>query len=142
LLDADDLWEPEKLERQLAMFADDPGLDIVFTGVDQFVSPELEGLAVSELQGPSATGVMPSALLMRAAVVERVGPYREDISAGEFLDWFDRARAAGCRIDHVEGALVRRRIHDSNTGRNNRSDWTGVVKDMLDRRRAAERQGQ
>jgi glycosyltransferase involved in cell wall biosynthesis len=142
LLDADDLWEPEKLERQLAMFADDPGLDIVFTGVDQFVSPELEGLAVSELQGPSATGVMPSALLMRAAVVERVGPYREDISAGEFLDWFDRARAAGCRIDHVEGPLVRRRIHDSNTGRNNRSDWTGVVKDMLDRRRAAERQGQ
>jgi glycosyltransferase involved in cell wall biosynthesis len=142
LLDADDLWEPQKLERQLEMFAADPALDIVFTSVDQFVSPELEGLRVSELQGASATGRMASALLMRAAIVDRVGPYREDTSAGEFVDWYDRALTAGCRCDHVDQVLVRRRIHHWNTGRQNRSEWTGVIKDMLDRRRAAEGQGQ
>ncbi len=140
LLDADDLWEPQKLERQLEMFAADPALDIVFTSVDQFVSPELEDLHVSELQGASATGRMASALLMRAAIVDRVGPYREDTSAGEFVDWYDRALTAGCRCDHVDQVLVRRRIHHWNTGRQNRSEWTGVIKDMLERRRAAEGQ--
>jgi hypothetical protein len=57
---------------------------------------------------------------------------------GEFIDWYDRAQAAGCRIDHVPETLVRRRIHATNNGRRDRSEWTSVVKTMLDRRRAAE----
>ena len=65
LLDADDLWEPAKLARQLELFAAEPDLDIAFTGVDQFVSPELEDMELHERQGPSPTGRMPSALLMR-----------------------------------------------------------------------------
>ena len=32
-LDADDVWLPEKLERQMKMFADDPALGMVYTGV-------------------------------------------------------------------------------------------------------------
>src|SRR5205085_8293540 len=31
LLDADDVWRPDKLERQLALFAADPDLGIVFS---------------------------------------------------------------------------------------------------------------
>jgi glycosyltransferase involved in cell wall biosynthesis len=138
LLDADDVWEPSKLARQLELFEAYPDLDIVFGGVEQFVSPELEDVKLHERQGPSPTGRMPSALLMRATVAERVGPFREDVHMGEFLDWYDRALAAGCRADHVDAVLVRRRIHETNTGRGDRLQWTGVVKDMLDRRRAAE----
>jgi hypothetical protein len=75
---------------------------------------------------------------MRAEVPARVGPFREDVHMGEFLDWYDRALAAGLRVDHVDAVLVQRRIHETNTGRGDRLQWTGVVKDMLDRRRAAE----
>jgi glycosyltransferase involved in cell wall biosynthesis len=138
-LDADDLWAPSKLAEQLALFASDPTLDIVFAGVEQFVSPELEGKVLPERQGPSASGRTPSAVLMRASVVERVGPYREDVVLGEFLDWYDRAIAAGCRVDQADALLVRRRIHDANNGIGvDRGEWAVVVKDMLDRRRAAE----
>ena len=44
-------------------------------------------------------------------------PVSEDVGVGEFVDWYDRALAAGCRVDHVDAMLVRRRIHDANTGR-------------------------
>lgn len=138
LLDADDLWAPSKLVEQLALFASDPSLDIAFAGVEQFVSPELEGRVLPARQGPSPTGRTASAVLMRASVMERVGPFREDVALGEFLDWYDRALAAGCRVDHVEAPLVRRRIHDTNSGIDvDRSDWAVVVKSMLDRRRGA-----
>jgi hypothetical protein len=56
LLDADDVWEPSKLARQLALFEAEPDLDIVFGGVEQFVSPELQDMKLHERQGPSPTG--------------------------------------------------------------------------------------
>jgi glycosyltransferase involved in cell wall biosynthesis len=142
LLDADDVWDATKITRQLEMFSAVPELDMVFTGVDQFVSPELEGVELPEQQAPSERGRMASAVLMRADVVARVGEFRTDVRVGEFIDWYDRAVAAGCRIDHVDAMLVRRRIHRSNSGRGDRADWTGVVKQMLDRRRAAEGHGE
>jgi glycosyltransferase involved in cell wall biosynthesis len=139
LLDADDLWDPTKLSRQLELFAEDPDLDLAFSGVEQFVSPELGGVELPARHGPSKTGRAASAVLMRAAVVDRVGPFREDVAVGEFVDWYDRAVTSGCRVDQVDAPLVRRRIHATNTGSmQDRSDWTAVVKEMLDRRRAAE----
>ena len=42
-LDADDLWKPGKLVTQLAVFARDPSLDMLFGHVEQFISPELKG---------------------------------------------------------------------------------------------------
>jgi len=140
LLDADDLWERDKLARQLERFDADPGLDLVFAGVEQFVSPELDGAVLPEGQKPSRTGQCASALLVRADVVARVGPFREDVDLGEFLDWYDRALGAGCRTGSVEGMLVRRRVHATNNGlrfRSDRGDWAKVVKDVLDRRRAS-----
>jgi len=140
LLDSDDLWEPDKLAHQLRLFDADPGLAVVFAGVEQFVSPELADGATREVPAPSRTGRCASAPLMRATVAERVGPFREDLELGEFVDWYDRVLAAGCRVGQVGGMLVRRRIHDANTGlrrRGDRSDWAVVAKAALDRRRAA-----
>jgi glycosyltransferase involved in cell wall biosynthesis len=139
LLDADDLWEHDKLARQLEVFAGDPSLDIVFGGIVQFVSPEFDGVITPGPHEPSRTGRVASTLLMRAEVAARVGEQREDLVVGEFVDWYDRARAAGCRMGQVDGFVARRRIHDANQGvrhRADRTEWTRVVKSMLDRRRA------
>jgi glycosyltransferase involved in cell wall biosynthesis len=139
LLDADDMWEPSKLVQQLALFESDPELDLVFAGVEQFVSPEAKQAVFPKRHGQSRTGRIPSALLMRADVVHRVGPYREDVKLAEFIDWYDRALATGCRVDQVDTPLVRRRIHRSNTGsRQDRGDWATVMKAVLDRRRATD----
>src|SRR5256714_4033410 len=51
-LDADDRFRPDKLERQLAAFEDDPKLDIVYGYVTEFVSPELGARARALLRAP------------------------------------------------------------------------------------------
>ena len=140
LLDADDLWEPDKLAQQLRLFEADPTLDVAFAGVEQFVSPELADGATREVPSPSRAGRCASAPLMRATVAPEVGPFREDLELGEFVDWCDRVRAAGFRVGEVDRTLVRRRIHATNTGlrrRGDRRDWAVVAKAALDRRRAA-----
>ena len=141
LLDADNIWVRDKLERQLAVFDADPTLDMVFGGVDQFVSPEFEEVRAVGRNAPSTAGRNASSLLMRRDVIDRVGSMREDVDLGEFLDWYDRALAAGCRFAAVEGTVVWRRIHDSNIGvrhHRDRSDYARVLKAVLDRRRATE----
>ena len=40
-LDADDLWTKNKIRKQIKVFNEDPTLDIVFSHVKQFYSPEL-----------------------------------------------------------------------------------------------------
>jgi glycosyltransferase involved in cell wall biosynthesis len=141
LLDADDLWEHDKLARQLEVFAADPTMDLVFGGVEPFVSPELGAGAATGRNVASPTGRLASALLARADVVERVGPQREDLQMGEFIDWYARAVSAGCRVGFVDGLVTRRRLHATNHGRRHRADggdFVRVLKDALDRRRASE----
>jgi hypothetical protein len=105
------------------------------------VSPELGAGAATGRNVASPTGRLASALLARADVVERVGPQREDLQMGEFIDWYARAVSAGCRIGFVDGLVTRRRLHATNHGRRHRADggdFVRVLKDALDRRRASE----
>src|SRR5215813_10088973 len=44
-LDADDLWHPEKLARQMARFRARPDLDLCVTHIQNFCSPELNNAA-------------------------------------------------------------------------------------------------
>jgi glycosyltransferase involved in cell wall biosynthesis len=141
LLDADDLWERDKLARQLEVFGADPTVDLVFGGVEPFVSPELGESTSTGRNAASPTGRLASALLVRADVVARVGPQREDLHVGEFIDWYARAVSAGCRVGFVDGLVTRRRLHATNHGRRHRADggdFARVLKDALDRRRASE----
>src|SRR5215210_1959226 len=46
-LDADDLWTEDKTQLQLATFAADPELDVVFGQTEQFHSPDLDPAPIS-----------------------------------------------------------------------------------------------
>ena len=48
-LDADDLWSPGRLALQLAAFAGDSAVEMVFGHVEQFISPELDEAAKARL---------------------------------------------------------------------------------------------
>ena len=142
LLDADDLWEPRKLELQLGALERDPGLAGIFCGVTQFVSSELSEAERTKLTVDAASmpGFLPSALLLRRDAYERVGPFATGLRVGEFIDWHARAIDAGLRFAMLDEVLVRRRIHGANTGRierDSRVDYLRVLKNSLDRRRAA-----
>ena len=109
-------------------------------GVEQFVSEELVGVIPEQPPGGDGAGMIASSLLTRASTLARVGPHDEQLGVGEFIDWYDRAVSAGCRVGSVDGVVTRRRIHDSNTGRrlhDRRIDYAKTMKAVLDRRRAA-----
>ena len=86
------------------------------------------------------SGLLPSAMIVRADAFARVGGFREGVIFGEFLDWYARAADIGLPTATVDEVVVRRRVHDHNAGvefRESRGDYARVIKDVLDRRRAA-----
>jgi glycosyltransferase involved in cell wall biosynthesis len=139
-LDADDLWVPEKLARQLEVLAAEPELDLVFAHAQNFLSPDLEPAAAARLHCPAEPmpGIVPGTMLVARATLARVGPFDTAVTVGEFVDWYARARESGCRERVLPETLLLRRVHGGNTGvraRDSRQDYVRVLKAALDRRR-------
>jgi glycosyltransferase involved in cell wall biosynthesis len=136
-LDADDLWTPEKLALQLAVMAAQPDVDLVFGHVVQFQSGD--GVALPEGLAHPAPGFSAGTMLVRMESFHRVGPFTTDFKLGEFIDWYARAKEIGLIERMLPGIVLRRRYHESNTGRiraGSRGDYARVLKAALDRRRA------
>ncbi len=137
--DADDLWEPTKLERQLALFAARPELGAVMCGVAEFVSPELDPATTPVRQTRQRDqAVATSALLIRREVVDQVGPFDESLSVGDWFDWYARLRDVGHPIAWVDEVLVRRRLHQTNNSlrqSQSRSEYLQVLAAHLARNR-------
>jgi len=142
-LDHDDLWEPAKLEHQVAALTRSPEIDLVFGQVIQFPSPELPAETAARLRyrsGPLPATVQGTMLAHRKAL-ERVGPFATDLLMGDFMDWLLRAREEGLRTMMLDQVVLRRRLHDaSHTVRNREriGQYAEVLKRSLDRRREAD----
>lgn len=143
-LDADDFWIKDKLKMQLSMFREKPDLDMVFGHVEQFYSPELE----ESLRGRIhlAAGIMPGyvpgAMLIKKAAFLSVGFFDDGFRIGEFIDWYIRAVDYGLKSFLAPEVVLKRRIHDANTGikeRDYRKGYLRALKSSLDRRRKNEK---
>jgi glycosyltransferase involved in cell wall biosynthesis len=141
-LDADDLWLPDKLERQLAALMIEPDLDMVSGYVQQFVSPELSAEQKARLICPTepSPGYLPGALLIRRQAADRVGPFRTDLKVGEFIDWHARAMEVGLSNRMLPDVVLKRRLHTTNQSLSHgtarpQADFLRVLKGALDRRR-------
>jgi hypothetical protein len=138
-LDADDLWEPDKLKRQLAALQADPAAQLVFTHVRQFVSPDVDRDMAARLECPAEPqpGRVPSCLLARREALARVGEFATDWQVGELMDWLMRARGLGLREIMLPEVLVHRRVHGRNQSLvQGHRDYLRILKRGLDRRRA------
>jgi glycosyltransferase involved in cell wall biosynthesis len=140
-LDSDDRWPRERLERQLAAFAAEPSLELVFGHVRQFVSQELGPAAAAQLRCPEGTrpAHLPTAMLARRSAWDRVGEFPTGTLVAEGLDWLLRARELGLREATVEDVVVERRLHETNNSRRHRDSYgemAHALKLSLDRRRA------
>lgn len=140
-LDDDDLWMPDKLERQLAVFQNTPDTDAVYGCAEQFLSPELDEaararlrhLADRVLQTPTA-----SLLLIRRQTFERVGLFDEALRVAVEMDWYARFCELGLKSTMLDAVIYRRRLHGSNfnlTHASEQSERLLVLKKALDRRR-------
>lgn len=131
-IDADDLWLPNKLERQLSVLQCKPEIDGCFGLVAEFCEHP------DRSERSPGKGLHRGSLLIKRDAFFQVGPFREDIDIGEFIDWYARAMDTGCRFDDIPETLYLRRIHSSNTmrrGTANMRDYLKVAKASLDRRR-------
>lgn len=139
-LDADDIWTATRLESGVRAFRADPNLDMVFGAVEQFVDESAAGRLGIPAGMEVAPGTLAGTMLISRQAFARVGPFDERLRAGEFIDWYDRARTAGLREARIETVLLRRRIHSENTGvrePHSRMHLVRMVKAHRDRQQAA-----
>lgn len=115
-LDADDMWLPEKLEKQVAHLDEHPDCSIVFTAVENFSERAQENLTKRELQlmKVELPYILPTAC-MRVELAEKVGKFAVEYTYGEDTHWLARLWASGEFLSFsLSQALYLRRIHGDN----------------------------
>ncbi len=118
--DADDLWHPRKLERQLAHFRAQPGMDLSVCLVENFWDGDRaeEQARLDERQLPKLfRGVVMQAVLARRRVFDRIGRFDPSRRFCEDTDWYLRAAEAQVPGAWLEEVLVFRRVHPHNMTR-------------------------
>lgn len=137
--DADDRWAPGRLAGQLRLL-DDHATDMVFGLARQFHSPNLTEAERAILPIPSdpVPGIARQGMLIGREDFDRVGPFATGLAAGEFIDWYARAKDAGLREATVEQVVFERRVHRGHLDPSKRAghaDYARVVRGLLERRR-------
>jgi len=139
-LDGDDVWLPEKLERQVGLFRTDPDLGVVFC-LRGYIDP-----AGKRIQGnapcPHRGYVLPimfrdnfvcfSSSVVRRAVFTEVGMFDERIPCAIDYDLWLRV-AARYRFDYVEEVLVLYRTGHSNLSARRGEERVRLVPGIMDR---------
>ncbi len=114
-LDGDDLWLPNKAERQIDFLIANPQYDAVCSSVLNFRKLDSKDVSfeASREFGPSR---LFTATTFRRESFDKFGLL--DTSVGHFgwlYEWWSRAESLGIKCGEIEEVLFHRRIHDSNS---------------------------
>lgn len=115
-LDADDLWHPEKLQKQVAYLEEHPECRILFSVMRNFMDEAVTDPTPVQrtLLSIRDECYCPSALIHRS-LFDTVGNYWENLRIGEDSNWLLRLKSAGVDVRHrLEEVLYFRRVHSSN----------------------------
>jgi hypothetical protein len=138
-LDVDDLWPADNLELMVDAIMQRPDCDVV-QGQAQLVQLMPETLKYQFVGNPrDAFADYLGAALYRRSVFGRVGMLDENLSFGEDMEWFNRAREDGARIESLEQIALHVRRHGRNMtfGKSvEELNALKVLKMTLDRQRA------
>jgi glycosyltransferase involved in cell wall biosynthesis len=141
-IDADDLWHPEKLSRQMARFDARPELDFCVAHAQNFWAPELaleEAKFRDHRVAKALPGYVTGTLMARRDFFDAVGPFNPSITHADDTDWFLRAKERGAVQELLPDVLLYRRLHSDNLSRagaaGSRDQYLQLLKNVLDRRR-------
>lgn len=113
-MDADDLWDPCKLEKQAAVLEQHPECDIAVCSAETFLDSSVTDPSYRQKElAASSFPFLLQASLIRRELFDRF-LFNETLASGEDTDWFMRVTAAGVRICRMQETLCRYRIHGSN----------------------------
>jgi glycosyltransferase involved in cell wall biosynthesis len=123
ILDGDDFWTPEKLERQLPAFARSETIGLVYGDIVEFSRADAtDGRLVTVRRFHPGSShhlrdyfvhdgpIMPSTLVVRRSVFDDVGLFDESLRIGEDTEFCLRV-AEKWRFCHVPGAFTFKRRH-------------------------------
>jgi glycosyltransferase involved in cell wall biosynthesis len=126
--DHDDLWLPNKLERQVVIFDEQPEVGFVYSKYSLF-SSDRGDLKIRPRKGPegdifqamlSKIFVQTSTAMIRRAVWEAAGPFDPSYLLADDYDFFLRVGRV-TQAAFVKERLVRYRLHPDNTSRAERA---------------------
>lgn len=144
-LDADDLWLPQKLERQMAWFEANPAGEILSSSYENFWIDDLkheEAALGDHLLTRTQTGYNWSGAVVRRETLEKLGPFNPEISGRDSIEWLARAKQRGIPVEVLPEILYRRRIHHDNLSRKrqprDKEDMLRAVRATMKNRREAE----
>jgi glycosyltransferase involved in cell wall biosynthesis len=128
ILDADDVWPPDRLSRQVAHLRERPELGIVLGLTEVFLTPGQPAPAHDPRFAPGEQVVgHPSTMLARREVFELVGGFDESLRLSEDIDWLARASDAGVLSARLEHTLLRYRVHAENTSRDTQANHAATL---------------
>ena len=138
ILDCDDVWLPEKLERQVPLLERDQSLGLVFSDC-HFIDPsgEFQGTFFQRVPPPAGDPYLAllagpnfipgPTVLMRADMVRKAGGYNSSYRYVESYELFVRLARAS-RVAHIKEPLARYRIHGSNQAG---AGHAGMTREMI-----------
>lgn len=148
-LDADDLFLPQKLERQVEFLRQNPSIGVTYSHIEEFWSdgdqsgsPAPVVWARIDLPSEAFSSLLrygnvlcTSSILIRREVYERTGPIDEgaDLRAMEDHDYILRI-SRNWRIQRTPGVWTRYRIHRDNVSKTNTFARFEAVKNRLEAR--------
>lgn len=129
-LDQDDLWEPEKVRKQIALFSADPSLDLVFTDLIKFFpggkrhhASDKHTLALSLTREnlfkklAVKNVLMPSAVMVKKSSFMHAGRFDPSFkTCGDYELWL-RMAAMDMNFRYLPEPLTLYRYHGENTSR-------------------------
>jgi len=139
-LDADDVWVKDKLTYQMAVFRQDPNLDMVFGYAQEFLSPEISDLEAEKVQVKPGKnpGYLKGALLIKKTSFLRVGLFDDTWVVGDFIEWYKRALEIYLSSMMLPNVVLKRRVHTNNLSireSDAQKDYVRILKVALDRQR-------
>jgi len=136
--DADDLWHPVKLERQRQLISDVDRPTLVWTGLTEFVSPDI---SADEYTGRAPKtdiidGRLPSCLMFTTATLD---VERTTLAASKsWVSWV-AGLPESVLVERVADILVRRRLHVNNlslrTHEHQHASWLVAARERVRRQR-------
>jgi glycosyltransferase involved in cell wall biosynthesis len=128
-LDADDIWDINKLEIQINYMEENPDIDYSITKHSLFLAEGLKDfpqwVRTNHLQ-EETIAYIPSSLIVRKSAFEIVGYFDESYRISDDSDWFLRARDAGIKLGIIDKNLLHKRVHSQCL-----MSQTGVIKKEL-----------
>jgi len=135
--DGDDVMRSGVLAKMYRELEQDATVSAVMAMVQNFTSAELISAETKRCDVKAAPfyGLFSGAILIRKRVFDIVGPFSEEITAGDVIAWKLQLDKHNLLIKKLDFVATDRRIHDSNYGKTNRKkeflDYASILRAKL-----------